>query len=54
MIIYRELLKKYIEYVGVEEGTDFIFDTYKHMEMYFTKDEWDELLKLSREIGRIE
>jgi len=49
MIIYRELLKKYIEYVGTQEGTDFIHGYYKFMQPYFTEDEWKELMKLSEE-----
>jgi hypothetical protein len=53
MIIYRELLKKYIEYVGMQEGTDFIYENYKHMQSYFTEDEWKELMKLSEETEQI-
>lgn len=49
MIIYRELLKKYIDFVGEMEGTDFIHSNYKWMQPYFTEDEWKELIKLSTE-----
>jgi hypothetical protein len=49
MIIYRELLKKYIDHIGIQEGTDFLHPKYLDDQM-FTEDEWVELVKLSEEV----
>lgn len=49
MIIYRELLKKYIDHVSLQEGVDFLHPNYNDTGL-FTKEEWEELLKLSEEL----
>lgn len=52
---YRELLKRYIEWVGMSEGTDFLEATHKRHEPYtspvplFSDEEWGELNRLSSE-----
>lgn len=43
---YRDLLLKYINHVGEEEGTTFLsWDRHDH----FTEEEWDELQRLDVE-----
>ena len=49
MIIYRELLKKYILHVATQEGVDFLYPTYWDKTL-FTEDEWKVLMELSEEI----
>lgn len=46
-IDYRNLLKKYINHVGECEGTVFLSSTYEDS---FTKEEYDELLKINKEL----
>lgn len=49
-INYRELLRKYIEYVEECEGINFITDlprTSPFVDVKFTKIEWEELNKLA-------
>lgn len=51
-IDYKELLKKYIYYVGACEGTTYLLNP--HREAYyddeFTDEEWNELQKLDEEV----
>jgi len=49
MIIYRELLKKYIDHIGQNEGIDYLGK--QHDLQLFTKEEWEELVKLSDEVN---
>lgn len=49
---YKELLKKYINYVGEMEGVTFLGERYANKGYYpsnFTKEEWEELNKLDKE-----
>ena len=48
-INYKRLLKKYIRHVGEYEGIDSI-DNFYHMGKSFTHEEWEELVKLSKEV----
>jgi hypothetical protein len=49
-IDYRDLLKKYIGWVGACEGVNFITSGgYYHEEETFTPEEWAELEKLAGE-----
>lgn len=49
---YEALLKKFIEYVGDVEGSDFIepHDQRAFSKVEFTDDEWRTLQRLSREV----
>lgn len=48
---YRELLKKYIQHVGVTEGTTFIDQTYPDIEgSVLTRTEVEELERLDAEV----
>lgn len=48
---YRELLKKYIDYVGCEEGTTFIDDINPTwINRLFSSKEWAELRKIQQEL----
>ena len=49
MIDYRELLKKYIDHVGQEEGTFFFGEEWDQSDP-FTEEEWNELKKISDEL----
>jgi len=46
---YKELLRKYIRYIYECEGTDFldVLEKSDFINITFTEDEWDELLKLA-------
>ena len=44
---YRKLLMKYIEYVALLEGTDFLGG--HHVGIGFTEEEWKELIAVSEE-----
>ena len=49
---YRELLKKYINYVGEIEGVTFLGERYANRGFtpsFFTIEEWEELNKLDEE-----
>lgn len=46
---YRELLKKYINHVGCEEGVSFLSDKFMCHQTYLTKEEIEELQKLDKE-----
>lgn len=46
-IDYRELLIKYIEYIGEMEGTDYL--GYEKHHPIFSKSEWDVLRELAKE-----
>jgi len=50
-IDHRNLLKKYIEHVGVEEGSTFLHVRESSLPecVEFTDEEWDELKKLEYE-----
>jgi PHD/YefM family antitoxin component YafN of YafNO toxin-antitoxin module len=45
---YRDLLKKYIEHVGEEEGITFLGDSRKNSNI-FSEEEWEELKELEYE-----
>lgn len=47
MIDYEKLLKKYIEYVGISEGVDYITSGVGHDIDMFTEDEWNKLKEIS-------
>lgn len=52
---YRELLKKYIELVGMKEGTDFlsVYDEFAVYEPHhLSRAEWEELRTLSAESSK--
>ena len=46
---YKELLIKYIEYIGCAEGVDFITncDRRDYSDIKFTEEDWEELNKLA-------
>lgn len=46
MLDYKELLRKYIDHVSTEEGTDFLHDG-PNYDLTFTDEEWKELQDLS-------
>jgi hypothetical protein len=48
---YKELLSKYIEHVLDNEGVDFIGHGISFNDVIFTKEEWIELEKISKEVS---
>ena len=51
MIDYKLLLEKYMIYLGLQEGTDFVegkLDAFLKLHVGFTEEEWGELKKISR------
>ena len=52
-IDYKLLLEKYIKHVAMEEGTDFIYSFGEVASDYngITKEEWEELIKISEKRG---
>ena len=51
-IDYRELLKKYMEYVRSCEGVNFIGDTFRSSDWKPSEDEWEELEAIDEELER--
>lgn len=49
---YRDLLKKYMRLIGEAEGILFLSNTHKTPEI--SDSEWDELLKLAKEVNKDE
>ena len=50
-IDYGKLLKKYIDYIHDVEGTAYIeIDNRYRADVVFTKDEWNELKRINREL----
>ena len=48
MIDYRNLLIKYINHVGEQEGISFLNERYYFGGTFFSSEEWDELQNLDK------
>ncbi len=48
MIDYKDLLIKYINHVGMNEGVSFLDHRYYFGQSYFSDDEWEELQILDK------